>query len=575
VSLRRRLAPVVLSLAAAAVGFAPARGAWAEDPSRPLVGLTFDRYYDGAALESALKTIHASYPLFTRLESMGTSREGRPLWVISVFDPSGPRAIDERPAMYIDGNTHGNEVQCTEVALFTVKYLLERKDADPWIGALLKRVTFHVAPCVNPDARERFLHQPNDEHSPRRVLRPVDDDRDGRVDEDGPDDVDGDGDLLVMRVLDPNGDLVDDERDARLMRHVKPGEKGRYRVLGPEGTDEDGDGRVNEDGPGGVDPNRNFPCEWRPEAVQGGGGPYPLSEPETRATALWVLAHPRIAAVQSYHNAGRMILRPPAARTDREADFPAEDKRLYDELASRGQLLLPGYRYLQIREELYQVWGGFVEWTAHALGIPSFTNELWGLFGGGTSVVGGDVEALRWNDVALHGAGFARWKKARHPTYGEVELGGWRRYTIRSTPVDFLPDLCVRNCLFTLEHASAVPDLDVRVVEKAPAGAALRVRVVVENRAMMPTATAWARRYGLVPPDLVGFDGAAVLAAVEVLGPGQASVPLPVKEGRAQLADGVRGTSSRTFDLFVDAASPPTAVVVTSRLGGLLRGAVP
>ncbi len=552
------------------------RPAAAEDPSRPLVGITFDRYYDGAALESALKTIHASFPLFTRLESMGTSREGRPLWVMIVASiPSAPRAIDERPAMYIDANTHGNEVQCTEVALFTVKYLLERKDADPWIGALLKRVTFHVAPCVNPDARERFLHQPNDEHSPRRVPRPVDDDRDGRVDEDGPDDVDGDGDILTMRVADPNGDLVDDERDVRLMRPAKPGEKGRWRILGAEGTDEDGDGRVNEDGPGGVDPNRNFPCEWRPEAVQGGGGPYPLSEPETRATALWVLAHPRIAAVQSYHNAGRMILRPPAARTDREADFPAEDKRLYDELASRGRLLLPGYRYMQIREELYQVWGGFVEWTAHALGVPSFTNELWGLFGWGTSVVGGDLEALRWNDVALHGAGFVRWKKVKHPTHGEVELGGWRRYTIRSTPVDFLPDLCVRNCLFTLEHASAVPDLDVRVVEQAPAGDARRVRVVVENRSMMPTATGWARRHGLVPPDLVGLDGAAVLAAVEVPGPGQPGVPLSVKEGRARLVDGVGGASSRTLDLYVDAASKPTAVVVSSRLGGLVRVAVP
>ena len=153
-SVRRRVAVVVAAFAAAlAATLAPMRPAAAEDPSRPLVGITFDRYYDGAALESALKTIHASFPLFTRLESMGTSREGRPLWVISVFDPSGPRAIDDRPAMYIDGNTHGNEVQCTEVALFTVKYLLERKDADPWIGALLKRVTFHVPPCVNPAAR--------------------------------------------------------------------------------------------------------------------------------------------------------------------------------------------------------------------------------------------------------------------------------------------------------------------------------------------------------------------------------------------------------------------------------------
>lgn len=570
--LRTRLRRAAVAAALLAV---PAAAARAEDPTRPLVGLTFDRYYDGAALERALKTVQAAYPLFTRLESMGTSREGRPLWVITVFDPSGPRPLDDRPAMWIDGNTHGNEVQGAEVALYTVKYLLERKDADPWVGALLKRVTFHVAPCVNPDARERFLHQPNDEHSPRRVLRPVDDDRDGRADEDGPDDLDGDGDILTMRVRDDAGDLVEDERDPRLMRPTKPGERGRWRLLGSEGTDEDGDGRVNEDPPGGVDPNRNFPCEWRPEAVQGGAGPYPLSEPETRATALYVLAHPRIAAVQSYHNAGRMILRPPAARTDREADFPPEDKRLYDELGARGTLLLPGYRYLQIREDLYPVFGGFVEWTAHALGVPSFTNELWGLFGWGTGVVGGDLEALRWNDVALHGAGFVRWRKVKHPTLGEVELGGWRRFTIRSTPVDFLPDLCVRNGLFTLEHASAVPDLDVALVERAPAGDAVRLRVTVTNRAMMPTATAWARRHRLLPPDVVALDGATVLAAAEVLGPGREPEPRRVKEGRALLEDGVPGAGARTLDLWVAPDAKPTAVVVTSRLGGVVRVALP
>ena len=572
----RRLVPAVLATALLATALvAPAAPARAGEPAaRPLAGLTFDRYYDNAALEQALRAIAAAYPTFARLESMGTSREGRPLWVLTLADPAGDRPPADRPAMYIDGNTHGNEVQGAEVTLFTAKYLLERRDTDPWVAALLARVVFHLAPCVNPDCRERFLHVPNDEHSPRRVLRPVDDDRDGAVDEDGPDDLDGDGEILVMRVADENGDLVDDERDPRLMRARKPGERGRWRVLGSEGTDEDGDGRVNEDGPGGVDPNRNFPCEWRPEPEQGGAGPYPLSEPETRATAQFVLAHPRIAAVQSYHNAGRMILRPPAARTDREAGFPAEDRALYDELGKRGELLLPGYRYMQIREDLYRVHGGFVEWTAHALGVPSFTNELWGLFGWGTSVVGGDLEALRWNDVALHGEGFVRWKQARHPTLGAVELGGWRRFTIRSTPVDFLPDLCVRNALFTLEHAASVPDLAVRVVARARDGGVERLRVVVENRAMLPTVTVWAARHGLLPADGVAVTGARVLAAREVEVPGAGPVAVPVVEGVARLEEGVRGTASRTLDLWLAPDARPTEVVVTSRLGGVVRAAV-
>ena len=58
--------------------------------------------------------------------------------------------------------------------------------------------------------------------------------------------------------------------------------------------------------------------------------------------------------------------------------------------------------------------------------------------------------ALKWNDVALHGTGFVRWHAVKHPTFGEVQVGGWRRRTIRTTPTDFLPDLCLRNALFTM-----------------------------------------------------------------------------------------------------------------------------
>jgi hypothetical protein len=557
------------ALAAAALGLAlaspPARG----DADRPLVGLTFDRYYDGRALAEALETVRRAFPDRTRLEEMGKSREGRPLWVMTVWDPAGP-PLEERPAMYVDGNTHGNEVQGTEVCLFTIKYVLERRD-DPWVAALMRRAALHVAPCVNPDSRERFLHAAHDEHSPRGVLRPVDDDRDGLVDEDGPDDVDGDGEILEMRVRDENGDLVPDERDDRLMRRRKAGEKGRYRSLGAEGTDEDGDGRINEDAVGGVDPNRNWPGEWRPPAQQGGAGPYPLSEPETRATALWILAHPRVAAVQSFHNAGQMILRPPAARTDAEADFPREDKALYDELGRRGTVLLPGYRYMQIREDLYKVHGGCVDWTAGSLGIFSFTNELWGLHGWGTPTNERATKPLEWNDVALHGTGFVRWHESKHPTLGTVEIGGWRRFTTRSTPVDFLPDLCVRNCLFTLEHAATMPDLAIDAATLEDGGR--RVRVVVRNRALLPTVSAWAARHALLPPDLLGAD-VPVLAAVEAAPPGGTPEPLPVREGRARLATGVRGTSTRTVDLLVDPGRRPTRVTLDSRLGGVVRAPV-
>ena len=50
----------------------------------------------------------------------------------------------------------------------------------------------------------------------------------------------------------------------------RPGTKGDYVILGFEGLDNDGDGQVNEDGPGGYDMNRNWPADWQPSYVQNG-----------------------------------------------------------------------------------------------------------------------------------------------------------------------------------------------------------------------------------------------------------------------------------------------------------------
>ena len=103
--------------------------------------------------------------------------------------------------------------------------------------------------------------------------------------------------------------------DPRIFERVPPHEKGDYTRLGPEGIDNDGDGRINEDGPGGYDMNRNWPSDWQPNYVQRGAGEYPFSYPETACIGAFLVDHPNVAAVQSYHNAGGMILRGPGAES--------------------------------------------------------------------------------------------------------------------------------------------------------------------------------------------------------------------------------------------------------------------
>ena len=125
---------------------------------------------------------------------------------------------------------------------------------------MLDRSVFYILPMVNPDGRALWFKGPSDADFPRTVMVPVDDDRDGKVDEDGFDDVDGDGYITTMRKKVPLGQGTHklDPKDPRLLVPVQPGELGDYLELGKEGYDNDGDGRVNEDLPGYVDPNRTW-----------------------------------------------------------------------------------------------------------------------------------------------------------------------------------------------------------------------------------------------------------------------------------------------------------------------------
>jgi hypothetical protein len=478
----------------------------AQEPAPPRL-LRFDRYYDSAELGRALRLLQERYPSLCALRSMGKSLEGRPLWVLSIRNPTtGPES--EKAAIYVDGNTHGNEIQGAEVCLFLAHHLLTRYASSESVRRLVDERVFYIAPTVNPDGRESFLKTPHTAHSSRRNRRPDDADRDGRIDEDGADDIDGDGRILRMRVRDRLG-RYKVGADPRLMERCEADEPGTFRLLGWEGIDNDGDGRFNEDSVGGVDLNRNFPSDWLPEHRQSGAGDYPLSEPETRATADFVLAHPNIAAIQSFHNAGDMILRPPGAEDDRRV--PREDLRLYDALGRRGERTLPGYRYLQTFKDLYAVHGAFLDWGYMRLGVYSFSNELWSMprdYDKSGSV--SDLERLRWNDEMLEGRGFVPWYRVKHPQLGEVELGGWTKLAPRVPPLWMLEEVCYRNTRFVLYHADMMPKLAItRLEARLEPGETdvYRVEAVIENRGYMATVTERGRVVKASRPDRLSVSG--------------------------------------------------------------------
>ncbi len=127
----------------------------------------------------------------------------------------------------------------------------------------------------------------------------MDDDLDDLIDEDGPEDLNNDNTVTQMRVKDPEGTWIQDPAQPRLMRRAdaKKGEKGIYKIYA-EGLDNDGDGEYNEDPPGGVEINRNFPHDF--EYYVNAAGLWPVSQKESVALVNFLVSHPNIAMVLNF-----------------------------------------------------------------------------------------------------------------------------------------------------------------------------------------------------------------------------------------------------------------------------------
>jgi len=185
---------------------APVAGALAAlgSPPNPKVAVAWDRFYDHAGLHEIARRLATAHPQFIKLGTIGKSTQGREMFLLTVTNHSVGNA-DRKPAMWIDGNIHANEIQGAEFSLYTAWYLAEMADRVPAVDSLLRNYTLYIVPSINPDGRDHYIHEPNNASSPRTGLAPRDTDGDGKVDEDGLDDLNGDGHITQMRRRSTNG----------------------------------------------------------------------------------------------------------------------------------------------------------------------------------------------------------------------------------------------------------------------------------------------------------------------------------------------------------------------------------
>ena len=485
----------------------------------PSATLTFDKYHSANVIYHWMKKWAEQYPNLIDLYEVGQSFEGRPIYQITLTNKSSGKATD-KPAAFFEGGRHSGEVSGTESTLWLMNYLIENYGKDAEVTKILDKNAIHLKPINNPDGHNLYMYTAQ---SNRSTVRPYDNDGDGLLDEDGPEDLDGDGYILQMRYKDTlNGSYMIDPRDpsGRLMTRVEPG-KGDYSVVA-EGIDNDKDGRINEDGIGGLDLHRNYAENWRPMIestgrgwTQGGAGEFPLSETETRAVVLFLLSNPNIYVVNSMDTSVPMHLRPPST-APASSMFP-EDNKWYELFDNIGKSIT-GY---ERAGDVYNDYGGGTPLFGHGpdfgywyYGAIWYGDEIWNS-GRATKDYNGDgvideLDRLIMNDEEYGGALFSPWKPYHHPDLGEVEIGGWNpKFFSQNPPADQMEKWVKNQALFNLAMVKHLPELqweniEVKKVKTYKTDSTdYQIKVSYRNVGRLPTALRQADLVKIVRPDQV------------------------------------------------------------------------
>ena len=394
--------------------------------------IDFERFFPYEALCEHIHALAAWKPELARVRVIGQSLEGRDLLLLEVTNPATGCAAD-KPAFLVHGNLHAGELSGSTCALHLAHFLLANAETDPVTSELLDRVTFHIVPRVAVDGAEEVLVR---QHTVRS--RELAEKRKNCI---WPEDINGDGYIHKMRLPDPNGAWFAPDDGPRLLVPRLPSDTGgrRYRLT-TEGLIHDWDGGPWEDpATTGYDFNRNWPRGWRPRHEQWGAGAYPFSEPEVRAVADHVFAHPNTYGLFGLHNGTNAILRPPTSTPDSEIN--AVDLLEFRRLAALGSKITAFppkavHEYRNVLAEPIKLYGTFTEWGYWHCGLFAMEIELGNLYNG----IGYDTErifhltpeeerqrerdCLAWHDAHPEAGVFADWQPFEHPQLGPVELGG-------------------------------------------------------------------------------------------------------------------------------------------------------
>src|SRR5690606_22850538 len=114
-----------------------------------------------------------------------------------------------------------------------------------------------------------------------------------------------------------------------------------------------------------------------------------------------------------------------------------------------------------------------------------------------------DLRLLRWMD-AEKVDGFINWTAFKHPTLGDVEIGGFRPYAISNPDPAKIADLGKSHLEFVTYLSGIFPKVSIASTSVTSLGGGLyRVKAEIENGGFLPTSSAQGVRSRSVKPTMV------------------------------------------------------------------------
>ena len=499
--------------------------------------------YDGKknldfhGVERWAKGLADALPGWVKLESVGQSRHGRDMWLLTLGDQAG--LPEDQPAFWIDGGTHAGEwtgVMATLYAISRWAEALERGDSEActWF----REHTIYAMPCISPDGYQA-LHE--GEPWLRSTLRPA---KEGGVRSGlDPCDLTGDGIVRQMRWRHPAGSFVKvGDLGAMRPRTIDDPPEDAYFV-GPEGLFIEWDGVrwVRASLKHGLDMNRNFPSSWKPFSMFGmDGGSHPTSEPESRAVVEAFSRRPFVGASVTNHTYTGALLLPPH-RPDSE--LSKADLHLIERLGKQA-VAGTGYRTFSIHPDFTYdpdnpIVGVWDDTMTSVFGIAAYTLELWDPFAYAgqanpqpakfwtepdPEVVQGLYEAFAKEPGAV-----GSWVSHDHPQLGEVEVGGIElTRTMHNPPERLLQDECERGLKVFDRIRRSLPEIQTTVEVNQLSEATWQIQLVLENVGYLPSSsTRHGEDIGATPPMSARIE----LADNQTLRDGPSALELPHLDG--------------------------------------------